>query len=188
MLGLLRKLTGNVTEAEDLTQETFLAAYHALGSWRGEGKLGTWLCGIAFRLYANRRRRELGRETEPLDEECVLTAPDSDPLLACTRREAEQAIEAAIAALPPLCREVFVLVKMEGLSYREVAEWLQVPLGTVQSRLWRAVQLLQRALSDLKPSDPNRSDTHRSDAHQTDAQQTAQGTKGERQDAVRKRS
>ncbi len=149
VFALLRRLTGNPTEAEDLTQETFLAAYHALASWRKDGQFGTWLCGIAFRLNANQRRREAGCETQTLDEDCDLVAVGSDPLLAFTRREAEQAIEVAIAALPPVCREVFVLVKVEGLSYREAAQWLDVPLGTVQSRLWRAVRALQIALSDL---------------------------------------
>ena len=165
---LLCRLTGNPTEAEDLTQEAFLAAYHALASWRKEGQFGTWLCGIAFRLYAKLRRSEVGRETLPLDEECDLVAPDSDPLLACTRRESQEAIEAAIAALPPMCREVFVLVKVEGLSYREAAEWLSVPLGTVQSRLWRAVRLLQVALSGLM--------------------ETATKAKGGTKDALRERS
>jgi RNA polymerase sigma-70 factor (ECF subfamily) len=165
VFGMLCKLTGNATEAEDLTQETFLAAYHALGSWRGTGKLGTWLCGIAFRLYASQRRRNLGRETEPLEEESLPTEPMADPLVAFTRREVEQAIEAAIAALPPISREVFVLVKVEGLSYAEAAEWLNVPLGTVQSRLWRAVKLLQAALIELNTP--------------------AQRRNGEKQDAVR---
>jgi RNA polymerase sigma-70 factor (ECF subfamily) len=146
---LLRRLTGNETEAEDLAQETFLAAYRGLGSWRREGSFGTWLCGIAFRLYRSARRRQAQHETEPLDEEIGLAAPDADPLAHCLRHEMAQRMEAAIAALPPLPREVFILVKVEGLSYRETAEWLGVPLGTVQSRLWRAVCLLQAALCDL---------------------------------------
>jgi RNA polymerase sigma-70 factor (ECF subfamily) len=144
---LLRRLTGNVAEAEDLTQETFLAAYGALDSWRGEGAFATWLCGIAFRQYAGHRRRQARQETESLDDEpMLLIAPDADPLAHYERQEQEARIEAAIAALPPLCREVFVLVKVEGLPYREAALWLGVPLGTVQSRLFKAVSLLRAAL------------------------------------------
>jgi RNA polymerase sigma-70 factor (ECF subfamily) len=145
---LLRRLTGNEAEAEDLAQETFLAAFRGLSAWRGEGAFGTWLCGIAFRLYSNARRRQAPHETAPLEEEVALPAPDADPLAHCLRHEMAQRVEAAIAALPTLSREAFVLVKVEGLSYREAAEWLGVPLGTVQSRLWRAVCLLQVALSD----------------------------------------
>jgi RNA polymerase sigma-70 factor (ECF subfamily) len=149
---LLRRLTGNEAEAEDLAQDAFLAAYRALPSWRGEGAFGTWLCGIAVRLYTNARRRQAGREEEPLSDELEFAASDADPLGHCLRREQADRMEAAIAALPPLAREVFVLIKVEGLSYREAAEWLDVPLGTVQSRLWRAVCALQVALADLAPS------------------------------------
>src|SRR2546427_2041252 len=72
---LLRRLTGSEPLAEDLTQETFLAAYRGLRTWRGEGRISTWLCGIAYRLYANYRLRTAGHETEPLDEDCEIEAP-----------------------------------------------------------------------------------------------------------------
>ncbi len=143
---LLRRLTSNPTEAEDLTQETFLAAYAALSGWRKEGAFGTWLCGIAYKRYANARRTPR-LETELWDAQETAAAPESDPLLHYTRREREQLIEQAILHLPDICREVFVLVKVEGFAYREAAALLEVPVGTVQSRLWRATQLLQKALS-----------------------------------------
>ena len=147
---LLRQLCGNATEAEDLTQETFLAAHKALAAWRGEGAFGTWLCGIAYKRCANARR---GREQtlELLEDHLELPDPDSDPLLHCTRRERERLVEQAIQELPPVCRDVFVLVKVEGFSYREVAQLLEVPLGTVQSRIWRAIRLLQIALASEQP-------------------------------------
>jgi RNA polymerase sigma-70 factor, ECF subfamily len=144
---LRRLLAGNAAEAEDLMQETFVAAYSTLGSWRGEGAFGTWLCGIAFRQYANHRRHLAPLELEVLDEEIELVASDSDPLAHYERLERAQQIEAAIVALPALCREVFILVKVEGMPYREAAQWLDIPLGTVQSRLWRAVRLLRTALA-----------------------------------------
>ena len=147
---MLRQLTGNSSKAEDLTQDTFLAAYNALVNWRGEGEFGTWLCGIAYRRYANAcRSHEV--EMEMLDAHEELSAPDSDPLLHCTRREREQMIETAISLLPPVCREVFVLVKVERLAYRDAAQLLDIPVGTVQSRLWRAVRLLQVGLAEEFP-------------------------------------
>jgi RNA polymerase sigma-70 factor (ECF subfamily) len=149
---LLRRLTANEAEAEDLAQETFLAAYRSLASWRGEGAFGTWLGGIAVRLYANARRRA-HPETALLDEDACLTSPDADPLAHCLRQEQQKSIEQAIAALPPLYREVFVLVQVEGLSCREAARWLDVPPGTARWRLWRAVCLLQAALVDLLPAE-----------------------------------
>lgn len=154
VVGLLRRLTGNEAEALDLAQETFLAAYRTLGSWRGEGAFSTWLCGIAARTSANARRSALRQEAAQLDEDCLLLDTGMDPLAHCTRREAERRIEAAITDLPPLAREAFVLVKIEGLSYRRAAEALGIPLGTLQSRLWRAVCSLQTALSDLAGDAP----------------------------------
>jgi RNA polymerase sigma-70 factor (ECF subfamily) len=195
VFGLLRRLTGNEAEAQDLTQETFLAAHGALSAWRGEGKLATWLCGIAFRRYANACRRRAGREVEPLDEALEIAAPDADPLVRVTRQEARQQIERALAALPEICREVFVLVKVEGLSYREAADWLEIPVGTVQSRLWRAVRLLQAALADqgAKPAGrfegaPADSESLQSD--RTDGKITPHtvAPKGGEQDALRERA
>jgi RNA polymerase sigma-70 factor (ECF subfamily) len=146
---LLRRLVGSATEAEDLTQETFLTAYRALRSWRGESAFGTWLCGIAYRLCAKSHGRRAREETEPLDDAADLVASDVDPLAYCLRLEMADRIEAAITELPLFLREAFVLVKVEGLSYREAAQWLDVPIGTLQWRLWRAICLLKSSLSDL---------------------------------------
>ncbi len=154
---LLRRLTGDLHAAEDLTQDTFLAAYRALSGWRGRGAFGTWLCGIACRQYANWRRRTGREECEPLDEGDELVDSHSDPWLRWTEHDLARRLEQAMALLPDSCREAFVLVKVEGFSYREAAALLDVPLGTVQSRLWRAVGLLQRSLADL--GQPEESDT-----------------------------
>ena len=68
VLNLLRRLCGSDALAEDLTQETFLAAYLSLATWRGQGKFGTWLCGIACRQNAHHRQREAGHEPEELSD------------------------------------------------------------------------------------------------------------------------
>jgi RNA polymerase sigma-70 factor (ECF subfamily) len=151
---LLRRLTGDEVLAVDLAQETFLAAYRSLRSWQGRGSFGTWLCGIAVRLYADERRRQTRLETEPLDDDLPLTASDGDPLAFCTAREGALRIERAIADLPAPYREAFVLVKIEGLPYRDAARSLGVPLGTLQSRLWRAVVLLQAAVREMGDERP----------------------------------
>ena len=143
---LLRRLSGNEAMAEDLTQETLVAAYRFLGSWRGRGELGTWVCGIAVRLYANSRRADSIADT--LCEELIPADIGSDPLQNCAEAESIRQMESAILALPDIYRDVFVLVKVEGWSYRESAEMLQIPLGTVQSRLWKAVRILQASLAD----------------------------------------
>jgi RNA polymerase sigma-70 factor (ECF subfamily) len=144
---LLRRLTGSDADAEDLTQETFLAAYRDLLQWHGRGAFGTWLCGIAFHQYTGLRRR-VAPETELLEDDPRLSVPEADPLAHCLREERKQRIESAIVGLPPLFREAFVLVKVEGLTYRQAAAFLGQPMGTVQWRLWRAVCLLQAALAE----------------------------------------
>ena len=79
----------------------------------------------------------------------LIAASNADPFAYCLRLEMADRIEAAITELPLLLRDAFVLVKVEGLSYREAAQWLDVPLGTLQWRLWRAVRLLKSSLSDI---------------------------------------
>ena len=143
---LLLRLTGNPTLAEDLTQETFLTAYQGLPDWRGAGAVSTWLCGIGVKHHLVARRKT--HFTDTLDEHEELTADlSSDPLARYTQHEAKQALDTAISALPTHYREVFVLVRVQEMRYREVAELLEIPLGTVQSRLAQATILLQRALT-----------------------------------------
>ena len=142
---LLRRLCADSPQAEDLTQGTFLAAYSSLAGWRGRGSLGSWLCGIAVRLYRNSRRSQ-GPDQGELDE-TVAAGAESDPLAACTAAEARSLLERVVADLPDSCREAFVLVYVESFSYKEVASLLDVPVGTVQSRLNRAKLLLRVKLA-----------------------------------------
>ncbi|MBB6049895.1 RNA polymerase sigma factor [Armatimonas rosea] len=143
---LLLRLTGSPALAEDLTQETFLTAYQRLADWRGTGALSTWLCGIAVKHHLAARRKSHFTETLDAHEELAADLT-SDPLARYTQHEAKQALNTAISALPLPYREVFVLVRVQELRYREVAELLEIPLGTVQSRLAQATVLLQHALS-----------------------------------------
>lgn len=145
---LLRRLTGgNTAESEDLTQETFLAAFQSLGDWRGQGAFSTWLCGIAYRRWWTSRRHRL--DCDPLDDDTPVAAPNADPLAQLSRKEAEAALEKAIGELPEHYRVVYVLIRAEGMKYREVADLLEIPIGTVQSRLGKATQLLYASLAPL---------------------------------------
>jgi RNA polymerase sigma-70 factor (ECF subfamily) len=157
VFNFLRRLTSSATEAEDLTQETFLAAYQALGGWRGDGAFSTWLCGIAYRRYVALRRHTPLTDSLDGDNISSSTAAAADPFLYCAGQEAEAALETAITALPDAAREVYLLIRVERMSYAETAELLGIPLGTVQSRLWRATQhlrgVLSPFLSDTSPHD-----------------------------------
>ncbi|MDX1933532.1 MAG: sigma-70 family RNA polymerase sigma factor [Capsulimonadales bacterium] len=143
---LLRRLTGgNNAESEDLVQETFLAAYQHLADWRGEGAFPTWLCGIAYRRWCASRRD--APQNVPLDEDLPVAAPDADPFALLSARELESALETVLASLPEHYRVVYLLTRVEEMKYREVAELLEIPLGTVQSRLDKAIRLLYDRLS-----------------------------------------
>ena len=146
---LLRRLTTDATVAEDLAQESWLIAYDSLGRWRGQGQLSSFLCGIAVRVFQNHNRREIATENLDAVDEAYLAAPASqgEGWAHLSRHEADQALEAAIAALPLPVRTVYILVRVEGMRYRDVADTLGIPLGTVQSRLNRATHLLFTSLA-----------------------------------------
>jgi len=132
-------LTRDRDLAEDLVQDTLARALSREHLWHG-GSLRAWLFTILTNLDRNRRRALAVRPgTDEFDEQRFAVPPD-DPL-------ARRAIERGVAALPDEQREVLLLVALEGLSYREVAEVQDVPIGTVMSRLSRARAALRVALA-----------------------------------------
>lgn len=154
IFNLLRRLTGDAALTEDLTQETFLAAYGSLEAWRGQGAFTSWLCGIAIRLYRQHRRR--ARDDEPLlDDTVPYDDSTTDPFAQCEGVRVLHVLEGAIAALPDPYREAFTLTYVEEFSYKEVAAFLEIPVGTVQSRLNKAKSLLRAYLTPLLASEEN---------------------------------
>jgi len=138
--GLICRLVGG-TEAEDLAQEVFLAAYRSLVNFRGEAAFSTWLYRVTVHTCSHHlRRRRL--ETTELDEGEPDTRRDGDPEEAALRRELRDRVRSAIDALPYKLRLVIVLRDLHGLSYEEIAEVVRCPIGTVRSRLHYATQRL----------------------------------------------
>lgn len=137
---------GRTALVEDLAQETFLRAFRALDRFelRGPASMRTWLATIATRVALNElRRRPLGDvELDTVAERFV--APTQSPA-----RTTADAIARAVASLSPTYRGAFLLREVEGLDYAEIAEVLQVDLGTVKSRLSRARANLRRALAEV---------------------------------------
>lgn len=144
VFNLLRRLCADSTAAEDLAQETFLRAHAALATWRARGSLSSWLVGIAIRCYRNSRRQ--ARAEDRLDEG-LAAGIGFDPLSALATSEARTLLDSAILQLPDTSREAFVLVYVECLSYKEAAALLEIPIGTVQSRLASAKERLQAILA-----------------------------------------
>jgi RNA polymerase sigma-70 factor (ECF subfamily) len=145
---LARWLTRNDQDAEDIVQEACMRAFRSL-----DGFLGTdgrpWLLTIvrntSYTWLHRNRRQEL---TIPLDDRLLNVADDSPgPEAAVLRNADRQALSAALDDLPVEFREVIVLREMEDLSYREIAEIADIPIGTVMSRLARARKRLQESLA-----------------------------------------
>ena len=152
VFGVALRMLGNRAEAEDIAQETFLRAHRALGEFRGEARLGTWLYAIASRLCLN-RLASAPRRLERSDDTALLRLPatGADAGAALERRELGAALQQAIAALPEERRIVVVLRDLEGLAYEEIAEALGIELGTVRSRLHRGRLELKAKLERFLP-------------------------------------
>jgi RNA polymerase sigma-70 factor (ECF subfamily) len=141
----LLRLCHDPGAAEDLAQETFVAVWQGLGSFQGRSRFTTWVFGIAYRQYLRHRDRR-GVETVPLEAEDH--AASADPATLLVEAEARHRLSQAIADLPDPYREALCLVHLEGFSYREAAQVLAVPIGTVKSRMNAAFTLLRERLGE----------------------------------------
>jgi RNA polymerase sigma-70 factor (ECF subfamily) len=152
VFGVAVRMLGSAAEAEEIAQEVFLRVHRSIGEFRGEAKLSTWLYAITSRLCLNRLASG-ARRHERADEAALLDAPSAgaDAAAALERGEIETALRQAIAELPEDRRIVVVLRDVEGLSYDEIAEALDLEPGTVRSRLHRARMDLKSKLERFLP-------------------------------------
>lgn len=159
---LARRMLGDTEEAMDASQEAFLRAFRGLPRFRGEASLRTWLYGIALNVCRNRlaaaSRRHREREEsltwhddDGEEQPRPLGDPAPGPEQTAWAGELRQALEGALAALPPDFREVVVLREVQELDYEEIATILGCALGTVKSRLARARTALRQALEGVWP-------------------------------------
>jgi RNA polymerase sigma-70 factor (ECF subfamily) len=147
---LARRLTTTEEEALDTTQEIFLRVWRGLPGFRGEAKLSTWVFQIAWN-YLRAHRRKMGRTLQIIGEdmiaaqEVVDSAVDTgpDPERRARATELLDRVEDALQRLPEHYRVVVWLRDGEDLSYQEIADALDVPIGTVRSRLARARETLR---------------------------------------------
>jgi len=151
------RLAGSPDDAQDVLQDAFIRAFEKLEQFHGESSFYTWIYRIAVNLALSGHRRRLhrtgtgphrpdrnGEVLEPAD-----ASRESDPSSALERVEREVAIEAALAALGPEHRTVVILKDFDGRRYEEISDLLDIPIGTVRSRLHRARCELRDRLRSL---------------------------------------
>lgn len=148
------RLTGDVEDALDLLQDAFLRAFEKLDRFHGESAFYTWVYRIAVNLaLSGRRRRRVMARTRGIPKGNPADIPDdpelTDPTLPLERKEREGRIQEALDALAPDHRAVVVMKEFDGLRYEEIASILNVPVGTVRSRLHRARLELREKLSGV---------------------------------------
>ena len=144
VIGVSYRICGNAGLAEDIAQETFIRAWSKLSTFRLDGNWKGWLCRIASNLTIDALRRQ--KPTTDIENQ-KLQAPGDSPESAAVKSERARAVRAAIMRLPVQGRTALILREYEGLSYREISETLDIPLGTVKSRLNDARRRLQTDLA-----------------------------------------
>lgn len=149
----------NHEDARDITQDAFVKAYRNLQSFRLESSFYTWLYRIAMNLAIDHTRRQKRQNTTEFDEQLGTRDGDGElleqhhtdnPRRALERKELQRLILEALDKLPDEQRQIVLLREVDGLSYKEIADVMEIPEGTVMSRLYYARQKLQKLLASLK--------------------------------------
>jgi RNA polymerase sigma-70 factor (ECF subfamily) len=160
------RICGHLEDARDLTQEAFLKAFDSLASFRHQSGFYTWVYRVAVNLAISHRRTARRRQTVSLDQGAaaagtqaeglakrVAGEPQDDPARSASETELHGCVVRAMQALDDDHRAVVVLRDIEGLDYREIAEILEIPPGTVRSRLHRARAALAQAIRPPRASE-----------------------------------
>jgi RNA polymerase sigma-70 factor (ECF subfamily) len=157
---LISRYVHDWSECQDVAQDTFIRAYRAIGTFRGDAQFYTWLYRIAVNTAKNHlvavRRRP---PSEDIDAEDAVNFGSADrlrdnatPEHELLRNEIERSVTDTVAALPEELRMAITLREVEGLSYEEIAERMQCPIGTVRSRIFRAREAIDQKLRPLVDS------------------------------------
>ena len=150
---LAYRLTGNPHDAEDLTQEVFVRVFRSLSQYT-PGTFEGWLHRITTNLFLDQARRKAKIRFDALAEDADVRMPGRMPSPDSQMADGmlDDDVEAALAELPPEFRVAVVLCDIEGLSYDEIADVLDVKLGTVRSRIHRGRKMLRASLAHRAPA------------------------------------
>ena len=149
IFNLVYRMLGDYDEAAEISQEVFLSAFRAVGQFRGEANFSTWLYRIALN-HASTRRRSLGTRQQrmlPIESANPLSDPEPGPPEILEKQEIRERVQLALNQLDPEDAAVILLRDLQDVPYDEVARMLEIPVGTVKSRLHRARQALKLRLA-----------------------------------------
>ncbi len=162
LFGTLVHLLGSVHDAHDVAQDAFLSAYEKLSTFRQQSSFYSWLFRIAYHAaMTNRRKQKRHRHAsvesrfESLGVEPADNNPAHSPDAPLASLEDQRRVRAALAELASEFRDPLILKEFEGLKYEEIAALLEIPLGTVRSRIHRARQDLKEILTRTVPPEPD---------------------------------
>jgi len=149
IFNLVYRMLGDYDDAAEVSQEVFLSAYRAIGQFRGDANFSTWLYRIALNHATTRRRSMSSRQqkTVPIDDMEPLSDPELGPAETLERKEIRERVQLALNKLEPDDATMILLRDLQDISYDEVARVLEIPVGTVKSRLHRARQALKTQLA-----------------------------------------
>jgi RNA polymerase sigma-70 factor (ECF subfamily) len=149
IFNLIYRLLGDYDEAAEIAQESFLSAYKSLGKFRGDATFSTWLYRIALN-HASTRRKILANSQQRvvlLENADPVDADRTDPADRLEQKEVQERVQHALNSLEPNDAAIILLRDMHDMPYDEVARILDLPVGTVKSRLHRARQALKSRLA-----------------------------------------
>lgn len=154
IVNLAYRMVGDRTDAEDLAQEAFLAAFKALPTFRADSKFSTWLYRIAANKCKDwlRAKRPATMDLDAADQGGEQAVESRTPERLVSQRQVADHLDRAIQRLPPLYREAFVLKHVEGLSYEEMEHILGVSADTLKMRVYKGRLQLSRDLAEFDES------------------------------------
>jgi RNA polymerase sigma-70 factor (ECF subfamily) len=148
IFNLVYRMLGDYEEAAEITQEVFVSAYRAIGRFRGEANFSTWLYRIALN-HASTRRKGMAswrQRTVPIETVEPLCDRHLDPAEIVERKEIQDRVQRALNCLESADAMIILLKDLQDVPYEEIARVLEIPIGTVKSRLHRARQALKARL------------------------------------------